>query len=152
MCWIFSLSQCQADCWRGAAVTKVLSLSTRRKSGGTSNNLGSSGPALSSTTSEPQVETRFLEVSRSLTSLCSVVESFTGKPGSTPVRWTSILSNLLTQFPAVNTDVTTTPPSLFFGCRHSGTMDISTSHPSVFLSELPPHEPGLAMRFSLVMM
>src|SRR5260370_41607313 len=111
MSWICARSQYQPDRWRGAAVTKVLSLSTRRKSGGTSNSLGSSGPALSSTTSEPQVETRFFEVSRSLTSLCSVVESFTGKPGSTPVRWTSLLSTLLTQVPAVTTDVTTTPPN-----------------------------------------
>src|SRR5215472_13694384 len=47
---------------------------------------------------------------------------------------------------------TTTPPPLFFGRRHSGITDSSMYQPSVSLSELREHAPGVAMRFSRVMM
>src|SRR5260370_42506093 len=131
----FSLTHSQPDCWRGSgagAVLKALSLSTRRKSAGTSNREASSAPERNSTTSEPQVDTRVLGVPRSLISLCTVVLNLTGKPGSSPTRWTSILSTLVRQFPPMplNTvEATTTPPRPFFVWLHSGIRYVSTYQP-----------------------
>src|SRR5579859_4597319 len=94
--WTFSLTHSQVVCCRGGLAVQLRSDSTRRKSLGTSNSVNSSGPSLSSTTSEPQVEESVrLLPSGWVTSLLNVVMIFTGKPVSTPFLWTSILSILL---------------------------------------------------------
>src|SRR5215472_18642464 len=107
-------------------------------------------------TSEPQVEAIVRRLpSGSGTSLVMVVVILRGKPGSTPSRWTSMRSTLFWHlFSPKATSVATTTPLLllFFGLRHSGITDSSIYQPSVLLSELREHAPGVAMRFSWVMM
>src|SRR4029077_20921290 len=91
-----SLNHSQPVSCRGGLAVQLRSDSTRRKSLGTSNSVSSSGPSFSSTTSEPQVEESVrLLPSGCVTSLLNGVMIFTGKPVSTPLLWTSILSILL---------------------------------------------------------
>src|SRR5262245_45719437 len=126
------------------------------KSEGTSNSDGSIGPSWRSVTSEPQLEVT-LRVLPSIkrTSLLTTVLIFRGHPVSTPVRCTSRLSILsrhgLSALYAT-TEATTTPPFECLGRCHSGMMESSMYQPSISLSELREHAPGLAMRFSRVTM
>src|SRR5947209_13320584 len=111
--WTFSFTHSQVVCWRGGLAVQLRRESTRRKSLGTSNSASSSGPSFSSTTSEPHVEDSVrVAPSGWVTSLVKVVVIFTGKPVSTPLRWTSILSILLKHLsfdPADTSAATTTP-------------------------------------------
>src|SRR5579864_838027 len=154
--WTFSLTHSQVVCCRGGLAVQLRSDSTRRKSLGTSNSANSSGPSFSSTTSEPQVEESVrLVPSACVISLVNVVVIFTGKPVSTPLRWTSILSILLKHlsFDPTETSAATTTPKLFFFCwRHSGITEPSMYQPSVSLTDGLEHAPGPATRVSRVMM
>src|SRR2546423_12654460 len=74
-----SLNHSQPVSCRGGLAVQLRSDSTRRKSLGTSNNVNSSGPSFSSTTSDPQVEESMrLLPSGWVTSLLNVVMIFTG--------------------------------------------------------------------------
>src|SRR5579859_80039 len=154
--WTFSLTHSHVVCCRGGLTVQLRKDSTRWKSLGTSNSVNSSGPSFSSTTSEPQVEDSVrLVPSACVISLVKVVVIFTGKPVSTPLRWTSILSILLKHLsfdPAETSAATTTPKLFFFCCRHSGITEPSMYQPSVSLTDGLEHAPGPATRFSRVMM